>query len=151
MKLVALFAIALAAACSSSDIVDNRSLNCESGQDIEVRVGIDGASYVEGREDRFDLMVEVANNSHGEVTVDFIRIEQPSDSGARYRIESSYRKFGQLIEEGKDHTFALPTSGQPLSVDPRMVRSSGGTVIYVHVGLTNGDLYRCSFSLDAPR
>ena len=151
MKLVALFAIALAAACSSSDLIDKRTLDCDSGQDIEVRVGIDGSTYVEGRDARFDVLVEVANNSHEEVTVDFIRIEQPSDTGARYRIESSYRKFGQLIEEGKDHTFALPTTGQPLTLDPRVIRSPGGTEIYVNVALTNGDLYRCAFSLDAPR
>lgn len=148
MKTIALLAIALLTACASKDLIENRSLDCASGQDIEVQVGYEGAGSSLGNEDRFEMLVEVANNSDDDLTVASIRVEQPSDTNATYRIDSSFRKFDQVIEEGKDHVFRLPVTGRELPRrDTRTVTTAAASRIFVHVHLTNGDSYRCSFDV----
>lgn len=151
MKSIAFFAIALVlAACASSDsdIIDSRSLGCESGQDVSIMAGLDNGTLREdGTDNRFELVVEVSNNSHGEVTVTAIRAEQVNRDTSRYRVDSGYRKYDQLIPEGKDFAFQLPMSGRMQFVDPStMSRDSGNPVeIAVTVTLSNGDSYRCPF------
>jgi hypothetical protein len=154
MKLIALFAIAFLVSCASSptDVIDERFLDCSPGQDISIMAGFDqpvGGENVD-IDDRFDLLVQVSNNSHGEVTVATIRAEQSHTDSARYRIQSSFRRFDQVVEEGKDHTFHLPMTGRMVAGDPRMRelgRSSGGLQMVVTVALSNGDSYRCSFEM----
>ena len=52
-----------------------------------------GGSENMGVDDRFNLVVSVSNNSHGEVTVKSIRAEQSHNDTVRYRVDSSFRKF----------------------------------------------------------
>src|SRR5688572_28068154 len=103
MKLIALLAIALLASCvSSTDVIDKRFLDCSSGQDISVMAGFDQPVGGENLDvdDRFELLVQVSNNSHGEITVTSVRAEQGHTDTAQYRVETSFRRFDQVIEEG---------------------------------------------------
>ncbi len=148
MKASALFAILLLTACSSSmDMADSQSFNCDQGQDIEVRAGLDRRIGEGAFGEQFEMLVEIANNSHEDVTVTSIRVEQMSSDSAAYRFDNSYRKFDQLIEEGKDHTFHLPMTGRARKLES--VRSS--LELVVHVLLANGDSYRCSFDVGSGR
>ncbi len=152
MKLTALFAILLLAACGSSsmDMVDAQAFNCDQGQDIEVRAGLDRRIGEAAFGEQFEMLVEIANNSHEDVTVTSVRVEQTSSESAAYRFDNSYRKFDQLIEEGKDHTFHLPMTGRALrTLDS--VTSSRPLELLVHVLLANGDSYRCSFDVGSGR
>lgn len=154
MKCLAPFALVLLAACASStDVIDNQIMNCDSGQDIEVRAGIGGDRTrlsMDGTEDQFEILVEVANNSHEDLTVKSVKIDQHTPDVADYRIDSSWRKFDQLIEEGKDHTFRLPTRGRAQRQAMRDLTGQG-IELDVTVALTNGDSYRCQFVVAAPR
>ena len=151
MKLIAPFAIAFLVSCSSAtDVIDKRFLDCSPGQDISIMAGFDKPpGETVGVDDRFELLVSVSNNSNGEITVTSIRGEQSHTDTARYRIENTFRRFDQVIEEGKDHTFRLPMSGRPVYRDPsvREVGSSSGLQMIVSVSLSNGDSYRCAFEM----
>lgn len=143
MKPTALLALVLLTACSSSmDMADSQSFDCGQGQAIEVRAGLDRRIGEGAFGEQFEMLVEIANNSHEDVTVTSVRVEQLSADGAPYRFDNSYRKFDQLIEEGKDHTFHLPMTGRALNVT-----SSRPLELVVHVLLANGDSYRCSFDV----
>lgn len=147
MKTAALLALVLLTACSSSmDMIDAQSFDCNQGQDIEVRAGLDRRIGEGAFGEQFEMLVEIANNSHEDVTVTSIRVEQVSSERAQYRFDNSYRKFDQLIEEGKDKTFHLPMSGRPLR-NMGSVTSSQPLELVVHVLLANGDSYRCSFDV----
>jgi hypothetical protein len=152
MKLTALFAILLLTACGSSsmDMVDAQSYNCDQGQDIEVRAGLDRRIGEAAFGEQFEMLVEIANNSHEDVTVTSVRVEQMSSENALYRFDNSYRKFDQLIEEGKDHVFHLPMTARALRNTDR-VTSSQPLELAVHVLLANGDSYRCSFDVGSGR
>jgi hypothetical protein len=154
MRSLALFAIVLLVSCASSSqgIVDERLRDCESGGDISVIVGFDNLPVGEGLgEDRFDLLVEVSNNSHAEVTVTGIRVDQQHASSARYRIDGVRQKFDDAIEEGKDRTFRLPVVGRRVLSQDRSssVLGSSGLELVVTVTLSNGDSYRCLFVQNA--
>jgi len=151
MKLSALFAILLLTACGSSsmDMVDAQAFNCDQGQDIEVRAGLDRRIGEAAFGEQFEMLVEIANNSHEDVTVTSVRVEQMRSENALYRFDNSYRKFDQLIEEGKDHVFHLPMTARALRTD--RVTSSQPLELAVHVLLANGDSYRCSFDVGSGR
>lgn len=131
------------------DMADSQSFDCGQGQDIEVRAGLDRRIGEGAFGEQFEMLVEIANNSHEDVTVTSVRVEQLSSHNAAYRFENSYRKFDQLIEEGKDHTFHLPMSGRAVRNVGDGVTSSQGLELVVHVLLANGDSYRCSFDVSA--
>lgn len=150
MRLAAplLLALLLPACSSSTDLIDQRSLGCDPGQDVSIQAGLNGAREQGMGSDRLDVVVEVSNNSHDEVTVTFVRVDQGNAGEAPYRIENSYRRFDQVIPEGEDHTFELPTTGRinPQS-STRSISSSQGIEMIVTVGLSNGDSYRCVFAV----
>lgn len=152
MKLAAPFALALLllSCTSATDVIDERTLDCSPGQDLSIMAGIGGQGAREhAMDDRIEILVDVANNSHEEVTVSFVRVDQTMRDEAPFRIENSYRKFDQVIPEGEDHTFQLPTRGSAVPQDPRRViggSASQGVEVVVTVGLTNGDSYRCQFA-----
>lgn len=152
MKPAAPFALALLllACTSATDVIDTRTLDCSPGQDLSIMAGMGGQGAQEqSMDDRIEVLVDVGNNSDDEVTVSFIRIEQSMPEDATFRIENSYRKFNQVIPEGEDHTFQLPTRGRYVYQDPRRVigaSASQGLEVVVTVGLTNGDSYRCPFA-----
>jgi hypothetical protein len=156
MKTVALLAIAFAfVSCASSDgIIDERLLDCGPGQAISIEAGLDSQFrlHEDGTEDRLDLIVEVSNNSNGDVTVKAIRAEQQHADDASYRFDSGYRKFDQVIEEGKDFTFHLPLSGRGVFRDPNVQRyGDRGLELVVTVILANGDSHRCLFVVGGAR
>ena len=146
-------ALTLLLSCATSDgVIDQRTLECTSGQDVSIDAGFDGRiGTMEGADDRFDLVVEVSNNSHEEVTVSYIRADQMDRRNARYAVDRSYRKFDQVIEEGKDHAFRLPMTGRALRYDPNQVSFGQAPELAVTVALSNGDSYRCFFSIPASR
>lgn len=153
MKLLsALFAILLLTGCGSSsmDMVDAQSFNCDQGQDIEVRAGLDRRLGEGAFGEQFEMLVEIANNSHEDVTVTSVRVAQLRSDNALYRFDNSYRKFDQLIEEGKDHVFHLPMTARALR-DTGRVTSSQPLELAVYVLLANGDSYRCSFDVGSGR
>jgi hypothetical protein len=151
-KTAALLALVLSTACSSGmDMADTQSFDCNQGQDIEVRAGLDRRIGEGSFGEQFEMLVEIANNSHEDVTVTSIRVEQMADSqNAQYRFDTSYRKFDELVEEGKDETFHLPMTGRALR-NMGSVTSSQPLVLVVHVLLANGDSYRCSFDVGSGR
>lgn len=154
MKRLALLAIALLASCASSDgLIDEQLRDCGPGGDISVIAGFDNMPAGESvNEDRFDLLIEVSNNSHGEVTVKSVRLEQQHPEMASYRIQNVWRTFDQVIEEGKDETFRLPVVGRrAISRDSRdAMFGSRGLELAVTVTLSNGDSYRCLFAQGVP-
>lgn len=149
MKAFAFALLLLAASCRSAIDLDERTLGCESGQDLSIMAGLDGQALREGSLDnRLHYVVEVSNNSHNDVTVTVVRVDQPNVEGARYRLESGYLKADQLIEEGEAHTFRLPTTVRSIGQSPRtVISSSQGIEMVVTVGLSNGDSYRCEFAV----
>lgn len=149
MRIRALFAIALLTACgTATDVIDERNLGCESGQDISIMAGLDARMLGERDEDQFDLMVEVSNNSHEEVTVDFIRAQQAAAESSAYRVDTGYRRFGEVIPEGKHHTFRLPMTGRRAErTRERVIAADRGVELTVTVALSNGDSYRCHFEV----
>ena len=132
------------------DMVDAQAFDCGQGQDIEVRAGLDRRIGEGAFTEQFEMLVEIANNSHEDVTVTSVRVEQTSSENAQYRFDNSYRKFDQVIEEGKDHVFHLPMTGRPLR-DLGRVTSSQPLELAVHVLLANGDSYRCAFDVGSGR
>ena len=155
MKRTSLLAILMLTACSSAtDVIDERTLRCDAGQDIEVLAGIDSPRPLssDGTEDRFDLMVEVANNSHEDVTVKTLRVDQIAAHTTPYRISGYGRGFNQLIEQGKDHLFRLPVTGRAYRMTREdVIGGSSGLEISVTVVLSNGDSYRCPFAIGVRR
>jgi hypothetical protein len=153
MKTIALLTIAFLFSCASSDgIIDERVRDCDSGGDISLIAGFDNLPAGQGvNDDRFDLLLEISNNSHGEVTVTAIRVEQQHANTAAYRIDPAGKKFDDVIEEGKDKTFRLPLVGRRVLSQDRSssVLGSNGLELVVTVTLSNGDSYRCLFGRNA--
>jgi hypothetical protein len=157
MKSVALLAILLVASCASdSQIRDHRSLGCESGQDIDLMVGLskDDVSEYSTGDDRFEVLVNVSNNSHEELTVTAVRIEQTGPDRSRYQVDPVARRLDHLLPAGKEHTFHLPATGRIRGVTD--LRSSldeqaTGVHLAVTVNLANGDSYRCEFDVGSVR
>ena len=154
MKFIALFAIAFLAACASSstDIIDSRSFLCGPGQDIDIMAGLDKSSVENRMDDRVQLLVNVSNNSHQELTVKSIRAEQLRQDVARVLIDAGTRQFNQVVPEGKDQTFEMPLLARLNTVtsqDPRRERENRdrGIELAVTVLLSNGDSYRCQFDV----
>ena len=156
MKSIALIAILFLVSCASStDVIDERNLGCGPGQDIDVMAGLDKSSLERGSDNRVELLVNVANNSHEELTVKLIRVEQLHRDDAPVLIESAMRRFDQLLPEGKEHTFNIPLLAQVRAfTEPsgsRVGNLGRGTQLTVTVALSNGDSYRCEFDVGETR
>lgn len=140
-------------ACSSAtDVNDQRSMDCGPGQDLEIRAGL-APPEVAGSVGQLMFLVEVANNSHNDVTVDHILIEP--QQGQRRRqgqvaLERVHRSVKTFIAEGTEHVFELPASRfqAPSSAMDSEFAALGGYEFSVQVVLTNGDSYRCPFAVD---
>lgn len=139
-----LLLLLLTACASSTDIIDERVLPCGSGQDIEVRAGFDDGMLHGEVGGQMKYLVEVANNSHHDVTVKSIRIDPQSERVPG--IERAYRQYDQLIAEGEDHVFELPSSevlNWRSDLDRRTALQRLEFVVVV--SLSDGDSYRCRF------
>lgn len=154
MKFIALFAIAFLVSCASSstDIIDSRSLQCGPGQDIDIMAGMDKSSVENRMDDRVQLLVNVSNNSHQELTVMSIRAEQVRTDETRVLIDAGTRQFNQVLPEGKEHTFELPLFARLRELTERdrlreRENRDRGIEMVVTVQLSNGDSYRCAFDV----
>lgn len=134
-------------ACSSAtDVIDQRALGCGPGQDIEVRAGLAPPEHAIGQ---MVFLVEVANNSDEDLTVDSIVIDPTRTPSGRRPLQRTAKDVDQLIAEGTEHVFELPTAYEAMydSLDPRSA-GQGRYEFSVTVRLTNGDWYRCPFVAD---
>lgn len=138
--------------CSSTDVIDRRYLDCEPGQDVSIAAGLDAAYlHDDGTEDHFNVLVEVSNNSHDDITVDAIGVDQLADELTSYTVDRGYGKYGLVITPGKDHTFELPVHGRAVKRSMQSLTASRGIEIRVAVLLEGGDQYRCSFAVGPSR
>lgn len=151
MKTLALlFAALLACACASpTAVMDKRTMLCDSGQDIGILAGLEDApqTTAEMAATGPTFLVEVSNNSHGEVTVKSIRIE-PSDQ-REIRMDNITKMFNETIAENDEHLFRLPVNApwNYGSIDRQIALSGQHLTFFVTVSLTNGDTYRCPFEV----
>lgn len=136
-------------ACSSAtDVIDQRTLGCGPGEDIEVRAGL---APPENNIGQMVFLVEVANNSHEDLTVDSIMVEPARTPLGQRPLQRAAKNVDQLIAEASEHVFELPTAYEATyeSLDPRSARQGQGRYEFsVTVKLTNGDSYRCPFAAD---
>ncbi len=145
MKKVSVLVLLLAAACASpTAVVDERTFRCGPGQDIEVRAGLDDGSINHEIGGQLMYLVEVANNSHRDLTVSYLRIEPHAKFGEPIEgVESAAKTFDQLIPENDEHVFEIPANSGPRAFDQRPDRRE--IEFLVVVTLSNGDSYHCSF------
>lgn len=150
MKTLAfVFLTLLFAGCASSRNA-GAVRQCGPGEDLEIRAGL--APHEETRaESRLIFLVEVANNSHRDVTVHTVAVD-PRTSEPRRRGQLTPQRvtlqFNQLIEDGDDHVFRLPSapvSDFPSSFDEPFAGLSVPDFL-VSVSLTTGETYRCVFA-----
>ena len=150
MKRASVLVVLLLAACASStDVIDQRTLRCGPGQDIEVRAGVDDGTII-NREDRgvMKYLVEVANNAHNEVTVTHIRIEPMRDKREEVpEIKSAWKEFNQTIPENEEHLFEIPIDAWSSTTHfDRTIAGGERFEFLVRVSLSNGDSYHCTFA-----
>jgi hypothetical protein len=136
------------ACASATDVIDQRALGCGPGQDIEVRAGL-APPEIANTIGQMVFLVEVANNSHEDLTVDSIVIDPTRTPPGQRPLQRTAKDVDQLIAEGTEHVFELPTAYQAMyeSLDPRSA-GQGRHEFSVTVKLTNGDSYRCPFAAD---
>jgi hypothetical protein len=155
-KLALLPVLFLFFACSSATSMEPaRTFDCGPGHDIEIRAGIEGTRNNRMIEpgDQLSFVVEVANNSHDDVTVQSIRVDTKSESGrgAASPLDPVFKTVKQEIPQGKDHVFRFPTQFRNATIpmgDPRQLRNyESPSEMDVTVVLSNGDAYRCPFAL----
>lgn len=158
MKSIALIAVLLLTACSSgSGLIDQRVMDCGSGQDIDIIAGIQQAGG-RGREfggDRAVMVVNVANNTHGEVTIVNIGADQITDAHTVYVYDRGNLNPDATLAEGEEKTFELPLTGRRVnSPDLRdqeeLRRENEPVLMAVRVRLSNGDSYVCRYSFAPP-
>jgi len=144
MKTTAALVLLLSVACASSTgVIDKRMFKCEPGQDIGIAAGFDDGSRSEEFGQR-EFLVQVANNSHNEVTVTSVRVE-PSNRN-RIPLDGAFQSEDVTIAEGEDHVFHLPTRVSLTHERTRDLPLDGRVVeFYVTVVLSNGDQYQCPF------
>lgn len=161
MKTVALLAtILLFASCSSSSgLIDKQSLPCGSGQDIDILAGLEMAGVAGRRGDygggRAKMIVNVANNSHAEVTVTDIDVAQMNDPDATFAFDRAHINVDVTIAEGKEHTFELPMTERMASQGvtgrrPSVSEQPRDLQLSVRVSLSNGDSYVCRYTVGSP-
>jgi len=151
--LLSLLLLFSACASSNTDFIDERTLDCEAGQEVSIQAGLDIASTgSELSDDMLTMLVDVGNNSHDEIVVKFIRVDQSSDETEPYRLRNGYGNYEQTIPEGENHLFKIPMTGRVQGVrSDQAMRSRRGLELNVSVGLENGDVYRCKFVVPSPR
>jgi hypothetical protein len=148
MKLTALlFALLLATACASpTAVIDRRDLDCRGGQDVGIAAAFEDARRSE-QVGQPSFVVEVANNSHADVTVTSVKVEPSQRNRVRYA--TAFDGDDVTIAGGDAHVYRLPATA-PLAPDPEISRApldrlDRALALFVTVALSNGDHYRCEF------
>lgn len=154
MKTLALISmLLLLGACASPTAIVEGNFDCSPGQDLEIRAGLSDPSRMGEQTGQYLFLVEVANNSSGDLTVKSIRVDPRDRSRAAGDIplQSAGKSYDETIAEGSEHVFELPATGFG-----SWSRSAGSQVsrvpleFVVTVNLTNGDSYRCPFGVERP-
>lgn len=158
MKSIALLCavLFLLSSCATNDgFVADDLRQCEPGDPIEIAAGVMQPDV--GMDGRLVVLVEVANNSDQDVTVDFVRIEshnsfsqqQQEQQRIAYDLQGASRNFDQEIKEGEDARFEVPVTVRLRDIgDAQMAR--GVTVAIdaaVTVKLADGSSSRCAFRM----
>jgi len=158
MKSIALlFAVLfLLASCATNDgFIADDVRQCEPGDPVEIAAGVLKPDV--GMDGRLTVLVEVANNSTDDITVDYVRIEghnsfrQDEDERQRgsYDFQGGSRSFGQEIKEGEDARFEVPVTVHLRNMtDAQLMR--GVTIAVdaaVTVKLADGSASRCAFRM----
>jgi hypothetical protein len=140
--------LVLAAGCASSDSIPNEVMDCGPGQDLEIRAGLADPKNSDNF-GQYVFLVEVANNSHEDVTVKRVRIDpRPTERyGTRSRpLNGAVKTYDETIVQGTEHVFELPSTASGLTApDARDAVQPGEYELVVTVLLTNGETYRCPF------
>jgi len=147
---VVLLALLLFSACASSDgFSENQNFDCAPGQPITIVAGIDSirASGTEVVDDQHTVSVIVANNSHQDIVVKYVRVDQRPDEGATYRLETGYRTVDEIVAEGEEVDLKVPMSGRSVAPVGETMRRNRSILLDVSVGLGNGDRYHCEFEI----
>lgn len=140
------------AACASPSAMIDQTSDCGPGQDLEIRAALGDSRSGEFLGQNI-FLVEVANNSHEDVTVKRVRVEprelrQSSINSRRAPLNGAAKDFNQTIAEGTEHVFELPTTASAmLSPDMQDAVVSEELELHVTVELTSGESYRCAFAV----
>lgn len=145
-----LLAVLLTAACASKDGFEGESVHaCAEGDLIMIEAGVStgGDEFESSMPHQITLLVRVSNNSHEDIEVQSIRVDPAAHR--TYRIDNAYREFNQVVKEGFDHTFEIPSRGEWIGRQERdlILGGSGVPEAVVSVALTNGPVHRCRFRL----
>ena len=151
MKTLALLLAIYLTACATKDdfIGANEVENCQPGSDIELQVGTaEGTILPDGRA---VVLVEVANNSDHDFTVESVRVDpQPQSEGrGRYDMVGGTRNFDREVPEAEDALFEVPITVRMRDTFDNVNRQQSVTVVQVAVTvkLTDGSSARCHFAL----
>lgn len=157
MKSIALFCavLFLLSSCATNDgFVADDLHQCEPGDPIEIAAGVLEPDVA--MDGRLIVLVEVANNSDQDVTVDYVRIEahnsvfrDQDQQRIAYDLQGASRDFDREIKEGEDARFEVPVTVRLRDMgDAQMAR--GVTVAIdaaVTVKLADGSASRCAFRM----
>lgn len=158
MKHIALLAVFLTACSSGSGLIDQRTMDCGSGQPVDIIAGMQ-QSGMRGRGDfggdRAMLVVNVANNTHDDVTVANISADQITDAQTVYVYDRANLNPNATIAEGEEQTFELPMTARLFNNlgerrDDAMRRENEAVILALKVTLSNGDSYLCRYSFVPP-
>lgn len=152
MKTIALFcsiSFLLLLGCTSSAGIPDAVRQCGPGEDLEILAGL--ADPQETRaQGRIVFVVEVANNSDHDVTVESVAVNPRRDESrpARHTPPPVAKTFHQLIEDGDDHRFELPSTSFTNFSDPfeEIYEGASALEFLVSVRLRGGETYHCSFA-----
>jgi hypothetical protein len=164
MKTIALLGtvlLSLAACSSSNKVVDHTTFDCGSGQALDIIAALDMPSMrnragADFGGDRAKLIVNVFNNSHGEITVKNIGVEQIVDPDTTYAFDRGNLNVDETIADGEEHTFEVPMTARSVttpdvtSIQQRERRGASEMVMAVRVTLSTGDQYLCRYSVRGP-
>ena len=102
---------------------------------------------MEGVDNQHTLAVVVANNSHQDIVVKYIRVDQRPDATAIYRLDNGYREFDEIVAEGKEIELKVPMAGRASGRVEESMSRRRSILLDVSVGLGNGDRYHCEFEI----
>jgi hypothetical protein len=146
--------LVLLAACASSSDIQKQVFDCSSGHDVEIRAGLSSSQSGE-HAGQYLFLIEVANNSDHDVTVKQVRVDPREVHRSQRRsapLASAAKNVDVTIAEGTEQIFELSASSSMMfSETLRETIEAEVFELDVKVELSNGDLYRCPFEVQARR
>lgn len=146
-------ALVFLTACASSTAMKQEVFDCSPGQDLEIRAGLGDPQS--GERFGYVFLVEVANNSNEELTVERVRVDTRQSEGSSRQgaaPQGGGKTYDQTIAPGTEHVFELASTA-PATMTPGLwnVVVPGEFELLATVKLTNGETYRCSFLVGGGR